>query len=309
MTARVRAVAVLTVVATLILAACSNSSTSSSSAGDSTTTTAAVTGPTVTALAVGDIASCTTDNDERTAALVAARPDPVLLLGDLVYEKGTTAEFARCYDPAWGAFTERAYPTPGNHEYYTKDAAPYYAYFGERAGTPGQGWYSTDLGAWHVISLNSNCEAIGGCTADSPQGRWLAADLAANRARCTLAFWHHPRFSSGIHGSTTDMEPLWQILSDAKADVVLSGHDHDYERFAPKDRDGRDADDGIRQFVVGTGGKSLYPLVLRRAGSEVGNASTYGVLELTLAPSSYSWKFIPVEGQTFTDTGTTACSG
>ena len=292
--------------AAVSLAACSGSpsGTPTSDAG----TTTAPTGPTVTALAVGDIASCTTDNDERTAALVAARPDPVLLLGDLVYEKGTTSEFARCYDPAWGAFTERAYPTPGNHEYYTKDAAPYYAYFGDRAGKPGEGWYSTDLGAWHVISLNSNCEAIGGCTADSPQGRWLAADLAANQARCTLAIWHHPRFSSGVHGSTTEMEPLWQMLSDARADVVLSGHDHDYERFAPKDRDGLDTADGLRQFVVGTGGKSLYPLVLRRAGSEAGNASTYGVLELTLAPTSYSWKFIPVEGQTFTDAGTTTCN-
>lgn len=305
-----RSFAIATVIGALVLAGCggssSRSTTTTATAPPSTTTPA---GPTATLVAAGDIATCTNDNDTKTAALVAARPNAaVALLGDNVYENGTAKEFANCFGPTWGAFNDRAHPAPGNHEYNTKGAAPYYAYFGAAAGPSGQGWYSYDLGAWHVIALNSNCEKIGGCGADSAQAQWLRADLAAHPARCTLAYFHHPRFSSGPHGSTSSMDPLWRILADARADVVLSGHDHDYERFAPKDGEGRGNADGVRQFVVGTGGRELYPILLTRSGSEAHNSDTYGVLELTLKPAGYDWRFVPVAGASYTDAGSSTCS-
>lgn len=294
-----------------LLAGCSSAATTkgATTSTSSSPPPASTAGPSARLLAAGDIADCKSDNDSKTAALIAARPTvPVAQLGDLAYESGTTNEFAQCYGPAWGAFNDRSYPVPGNHEYNTKGATPYYAYFGARAAQPGEGWYSYDLGAWHIVALNSNCDAIGGCDASSPQAKWLSQDLAAHPARCTLAYWHHPRFSSGPHGSNNFMQPIWQILNDAHADVVLSGHDHDYERFAPMNATGTAGPQGVRQFVVGTGGRSLYPIVLRRAGSEVTDAATYGILDLTLRPTSYDWTFVPVEGQTFTDSGSATCT-
>ncbi len=169
----------------------------------------------------------------------------------------------------------------------------------DRFRLPKSGWYSYALGAWHVVVLNSNCAKVGGCERGSPQWRWLRADLAAHRNRCTLAYWHHPRFSSGVHGSDVTYAPFWSLLARAKADVVLQGHDHDYERFAPLN--------GIRSFVVGTGGKSHYPTLWPRSGSIVRNSSTFGVLRLTLRPTGYAWKFVPVPGGAFTDAGTASC--
>jgi 3',5'-cyclic AMP phosphodiesterase CpdA len=197
---------------------------------------------------------------------------------------------------------------PGNHEYQTPGAADYFAYFGSRAGTPGQGWYAYDLGSWRIYALNSNCDEIGGCGPGSPQEAWLRADLAANPRACSLAYWHHPLFSSGEHGSDPRMRDVAEALYESGVDVVLSGHDHDYERFAPQSPDGEpDADTGFRQFVVGTGGAPLRGLATVAPNSEARAASTYGLLKLTLRPTSYAWQFVPVAAGGFTETGWTAC--
>jgi len=198
-------------------------------------------------------------------------------------------------------------PAPGNHEYGTPRAAAYFRYFGAAAGDPARGYYGFDVGAWHVVVLNSNCGAVGGCGAGSPQERWLRADLAATRATCTLAFWHHPRFSSGAHGSDPTYTAFWQALYEASADVVLVGHDHDYERFAPQTaRGGLALVRGIREFVVGTGGKGVRPFSTSRPNSEARNATTLGVLELTLGRDAYAWRFRAAVGS-FRDRGSTAC--
>ncbi len=232
----------------------------------------------------------------------------VLVLGDIQYEIGILADFRRSYDLSWGRVKDITHPVPGNHEYSTPRAAGYYRYFGSRAGDPTRGYYSFDVGAWHLIALNSNCGAVGGCGSSSPQGRWLREDLAAHSNTCTLAYWHHPRFSSGLHGDDETYDAFWRALYAAGADVVLVGHDHDYERFAPQDPAGRaDSTRGIREFVVGTGGRSRYPFRLPRPNSEVRNAGTYGVLALTLHASSYDWRFVPEAGKTFTDNGSTVC--
>jgi hypothetical protein len=261
-------------------------------------------------LAAGDIASCDSSGDEQTANLLDRMPGTILALGDLAYDDGTLEEFEECYDPTWGRHKARTRPVPGNHEYNSDDAAGYYAYFGSAAGDPSRGYYSYDLGRWHVVALNSNCSEIGGCGRTSPQGRWLAEDLAANPTACTLAYWHHPRFSSSEnHGSSTLMRDLWAVLMENGADVVLSGHDHNYERFGPQDADGNATPIGLRSFVVGTGGRSHYGFDDPESNSEVRNGTAYGLLELTLRPVSYDWRFVPVQGQSFTDSGTGACVG
>ncbi len=261
-------------------------------------------------VAAGDIADCTGEGDEATARLLRNIGGAVLTLGDNAYDEGTPEEFADCYDPTWGPYKDRTHPSPGNHDYETEGAEGYFGYFGEAAGEPGKGYYSYDLSGWRLISLNSNCEEVGGCDASSPQVRWLEADLAENaEKRCTLAYWHHPRFSSGEHhGSTPEVEPLWETLYEAGADVVLSGHEHNYERFAPQDPGGEaDPASGIREFVVGTGGRSHYPILDTIANSEVHNDDTYGVLKLTLRPEGYDWRFVPVEDAWFTDSGSARC--
>jgi len=257
----------------------------------------------------GDIAGCGSQKDEETAMLLDGIDGTVFTLGDNVYPNGTAAQFANCYDPTWGQYVARTRPAAGNHDYYTPGAAGYFGYFGAAAGDPDKGYYSYDADDWHVIVLNSRCGAVGGCSADSPQGQWLQADLAANSSTCTLAYWHVPLFSSGSHhGGTAAMRDFWQILYDAGADVVLNGHEHNYERFATQDPDGRaDPEHGIRQFVVGTGGGSLYAFGPAQPNSEVRNSDTYGVLALTLHPAGYDWTFIPVDGGTFTDIGSAAC--
>ena len=256
----------------------------------------------------GDIASCSSSGDEATAALLDRIPGTVFTTGDNVYDSGTTSEFADCYDPSWGRHKSRTRPAAGNHEYATAGASPYFAYFGASAGDPGKGYYSYNLGAWHLVVLNSNCGSVGGCGAGSPQEQWLRQDLAANPAVCTAALWHHPLFSSGEHGGNTSVRPLWQALYDYRADVVLNGHDHTYERFAPQNPTGSlDLARGIREFVVGTGGKSHYPISSSKPNSEVSNDDTFGVLKLSLHPTGYDWQFIPEAGKSFTDAGSAGC--
>jgi hypothetical protein len=262
-------------------------------------------------VAAGDIASCASPGDEATSELLAGIDGTIITLGDNAYEKGSTEDFRECYDPTWGRYKNRTRPVPGNHEYHTPGAEGYFDYFGEAAGDPSKGYYSYDLGRWHVVALNSiKCLEKAGCHAASPQVRWLKSDLAASDDKaCTLAYMHHPRFSSGeLHGSTPEVRPLWEALYEAGTDVVLAGHEHNYERFAPQDPNGEaDPERGIRQFVVGTGGKRHYEVETTLPNSEVHNDETYGVLKLTLHPEGYSWRFIPVEGETFTDSGHGRC--
>jgi hypothetical protein len=239
--------------------------------------------------------------------LVRVAPTGVLALGDLQYERGRRANFEQSYDRGWGRLKAVTHPVPGNHEYQS-GAGGYFDYFGPAAGDPTKGYYSYDIGAWHLIALNSECERIGGCRRGSAQERWLRNDLAAHRNRCTLAYWHRPRFSSGPHGSNPSYDAFWRALHRAGAEVVLNGHDHDYERFAPQDPDGKpDPARGIRQFVVGTGGKSHHKLSRIESNSQVRNASTFGVLLLSLHPRSYAWRFVPERGATFTDAGSSSC--
>jgi hypothetical protein len=253
----------------------------------------------------GDIASCSTTGDEATANLLDGIAGTVFTTGDNAYKDGTLTQFTNCYHPAWGRHKARTRPSAGNHDYHTADAAGYYSYFGLAAGDPAKGYYSYDLGAWHIIVLNSEISAETG----SPQEQWLRADLAAHPVACTAAYWHRPRFSSGArHGSSTSVQPLWQALYDFGADVVLVGHEHNYERFAPQDANGvADPMRGIREFVVGTGGVGHYAIGTPVANSEIYNADTFGVLKLTLHPTSYDWEFVPEAGKTFTDSGTASC--
>jgi calcineurin-like phosphoesterase family protein len=259
--------------------------------------------------AAGDIAYCGNDNDEATAQLLDNMPGTVVTLGDAAYSNGTLSEFANCYDPTWGRHKARTTPAPGNHDYLTSGAGGYFNYFGAAAGDPTQGYYDYRLGAWHVIVLNSNCIQIGGCGAGSPQEQWLRNVLATSEAECTVAVWHHPRFSSGASGSNTEMGAFWQALYDYGADVVLNGHEHVYERFGMQRPDGTaDAVYGLRQVTVGTGGRSSYAFGTPLANSDV-RGQPYGVLKLILRDTSYTWEFTPVAGQTFTDSGSSSCHG
>ncbi|HEV8510102.1 MAG TPA: Ig-like domain-containing protein [Gemmatimonadales bacterium] len=259
----------------------------------------------VTLVGAGDIASCTTGGDEATAKLLDGIQGTVFTAGDNAYQDGTAAEFANCYAPTWGRHKSRTRPAAGNHEYFTFGATGYYGYFGAAAGDPSKGYYSYDIGSWHIIVLNSNLASATG----SPQQTWLVGDLSSHPVRCTLAIWHHPRFSSGPHGSSPALQALWQTLYDAGAEVVVVGHDHVYERFAPQTAAGQlDVAKGIREFVVGTGGgASLYAFNTIVPNSEVRNNTTRGVLKLTLYPDRYDWKFVPVAGSSFTDSGSASC--
>ena len=254
-----------------------------------------------TVLAAGDIADCTSEGDEGTAALLDDHAGTVLALGDNVYEHGTVEEFQRCFDPSWGRHKRRIRPTPGNHE-YASGGSGYYRYFGAAAGRPGKGYYSFDLGGWHILSLNSERDT----SPRGPQLRWLRADLAGTEAACVLA--HRPRWSAGRYGDGARTAALWNALYAAGADVVLAGHDHNYQRYPPLNSAGEiDRTRGVRSFVVGTGGRHLYSLRpdSRRRAS---NDSTWGLLQLTLRPAGYSWRFIPASGGRFRDAGSGGCS-
>jgi hypothetical protein len=267
----------------------------------------------------GDISSCTQENDDLTAelldAVIASTTGEVVVFtaGDNVYEYGTIEEYEQCYDPTWGRHRERTRPVPGNHEYGTGNADGYFGYFGAVAGDPAEGYYSYDLGSWHVVVLNTSdhCKLIL-CSPGSPQEAWLRADLSAHPALCTLAIWHDPLFSSGrVHGSSRYVQPFWQTLYEYGADVVINGHEHNYERFGPQTPDGAsDPDYGIRQFIAGTGGESHYREgETLTANSEAADDNTYGVLKLTLRASGYEWEFIPEPRGTFRDSGSGECHG
>jgi acid phosphatase type 7 len=253
--------------------------------------------------------------------LVQVNPDVVLPLGDTQYENGAYDDYfngtpgrpGTGYDPTWGRLKSVTRPVVGNHEYNTSGAAGYFDYFngiGNFSGPAGdrdKGYYSFDVGNWHVIALNSNCASIGLCTPGSPQYQWLSADLAAHQNSCTLAYWHAPLFSSGGRAATNTAH-FWQLLHEHGADVILNGHDHIYERFAPQSPTGVfDPTQGIRQFTVGTGGKNLTDFAAIEPNSEVRDNTSFGVLKLTLRPKSYDWEFVPITGQTFRDSGSDSC--
>jgi hypothetical protein len=242
-----------------------------------------------------------------TAALAAAAdPDVVAVLGDSQYEDGGLLSLLNSYELSWGRFKPITRPAVGNHEYDTSGAEGYFTYFGSRAGDPKKGYYSYNLGSWHVVVLNSNCSVVS-CAKGSTQEKWLRADLKANPRRCTLAYFHHPRYSSGKHGANGNVWPFWRALYDHRADVVLAGHDHGYERFAKIRPDGTRDWRGIRSWVVGGGGKSLYPFAKIDRNSVKRYSGGFGVLKLRLGDDGYRWKFLAESGSTFTDEGTGSC--
>jgi hypothetical protein len=257
----------------------------------------------------GGLGSSSSCKQMAVSDLMLAIPDlgAVLPLGDAQYADGTLAQFQASYDPSWGRLKSITRPVPGNHEYHVSGAAGYFSYFGARGGDPTKGYYSYDLGSWHVVALNSNCSKVGGCGSGSAQLAWLKADLAAHPTKCTLAYWHHPIFSSGQHGNSMDAIPMWDALAAAGADLVLNGHDHQYERFAPQTSSGVADPNGIRQFVVGTGGSNHTATATIRANSQVRNSDTFGVLKLTLRPDGYDWRFLPEPGRSFSDSGSEQC--
>ncbi len=262
-------------------------------------------------IGAGDIADCTDlAGAEATAKLLEANPGTVMAIGDLAYPDGTKENFV-CYDKTWGRVKSRTRPAVGNHEFHSTSATYYFQYFGDVAGDFKDGFYSYDLGAWHIIVLNSECDEVGGCAAGSREEKWLRADLSAHPAACTLAYFHKPLFSSGAkHGNDPELKPFFQALYDAHADVVLGGHDHDYERFAPQSPDGAaDPKLGIREIVVGTGGKSHRPFADPKPNSEVRDDTAFGVLKMTLHPSGYDFVFLPEPGKQFTDSGSGSCHG
>ncbi|HEY3312611.1 MAG TPA: DNRLRE domain-containing protein [Anaerolineales bacterium] len=266
----------------------------------------------------GGLGSTSSCHMLQTASLITAiKPGSVVTLGDTQYYCGSLAAFNQSYDLSWGQFKPITHPSVGNHEYLTSGgtgcdasnagAAGYFNYFGTQAGLPSQGYYSYDLGTWHVVVLNSNCSQAGGCNSSSPQYKWLAQDLLTHPNQCTLAYWHIPLYSSGGRANA-NTKSLYQLLYDKNADLILTGHDHTYERFAPQDALGNlDTVRGIREFVVGSGGANHTSLVSRAANSEVFNQDTFGVLKVTLHPNSFDWVFVPEAGKTFTDSGTTLC--
>ena len=252
----------------------------------------------------GDIAKCGMGDPEATARLLDRIPGTVFTLGDNVQDTGSAEEYEKCFEPAWGRHRSRMLPTLGNHDFFGGHGRPYFSYFGASAGPSGLGYYSTTLGAWHIISLNSEIDAGPG----SAQFGWLKAQLAASTAACTLAMWHRPLFTSGPNDHAAHMRDIWRLLGQHGAEIVLSGHNHQYERFALQDADGRPDARGMRQFVVGTGGYPLYGRTRSVANSEVFHSDAWGVLKLTLKNASYAWEFVPVDGRSFRDSGTGVCT-
>jgi acid phosphatase type 7 len=263
----------------------------------------------------GDIAGCVSlAGAEATAKLIEQIPGTVFAAGDLAYERGTAQEFSRCYDTTWGRFKQRTRPVPGNHEYNAAGGEGYFKYWGQLAGPAGKGYYSFDLGSWHVVALNTNCNApgVGGCGKGSEQEEWLREDLGAHPKSCIVAYGHHALYSSGLlrnHAVHPELRDFWRDLYAAHADLILAGHEHSYERFAPQDADGNlDSEHGIREIVVGTGGRSHSPLGAPLANSEARNEDTFGVLKLSLSPGKFKWEFIPINGaEGFHDSGEGTC--
>jgi hypothetical protein len=259
----------------------------------------------------GDIARCGTPGAVATAALLDNIPGTVFTAGDNVYTNGDAANYTDCYEPTWGRHLDRTFPVLGNHDYAGWPGAPnYFSYFGSAAGPRGLGYYTYQVGSWRIIALNSeffaNAEnGAPNAAAAATQVQWLKNELSANSFACTIAIWHRPLFSSGTNGNNVDMRDLYKAAYDGNVDIVINGHDHNYERFGPQDAEGKaDAARGIRQFVVGTGGVTLNSTFNKKTNSE-DFKSVYGVLKLTLSPGAYAWDFIPVTGPH--DTGSGAC--
>jgi hypothetical protein len=258
--------------------------------------------------AVGDLADCP-GSPPVVAGLIRERHSLVLALGDIVHPSGAPRDYWTCVDPAWGDLKARTRPVPGNHDYKTPGAAGYFAYFGRLGHRRSHGYYSFELGWWHIIALNSVCQPIGGCGPHAPQIAWLKADLAAHPAACTLAYWHHPRFSSGDGAAKGRTQTLWRMLYAAGADVIVNGHDHDYERFGLQDPSSRsDSEGGIREFVVGTGGATLTGRVRVARNSEVWTNAQHGVLRLTLRRGAYDWRFLAAGTGQVIDRGSGSCT-
>ena len=259
-------------------------------------------GGTAVLVGAGDISVCGLAGASQTASLLDQISGAVFTAGDNVYLHGSAQEFSECYDPTWGRHKGRTHPQAGNHDYESPGAAPYFAYFGASAGTAGLGYYSFSVGAWHVVSLNSNIPA----DEASAQMAWLKSDLAGNPSKCVAAIWHYPLFSSGPNAIEPVMRDVWRTLEQAGAEFVVNGHDHIYERFAPQDINGRPMPSGIREFIVGTGGAQHYAVGPIMPNSQV-QASVWGVIKFTLRPDGYDWEFVPVAGETFRDSGSDLC--
>lgn len=265
------------------------------------------TGPTLPSVEVlvgaADIADCATGGAVRTAQLLDRIAGTIFTAGDNAYPLGSAANFRDCYEPTWGRHRARTRPAPGNHEYDSPGAEPYFQYFGPLAGPHGLGYYSYRVGSWQVISLNSEL----GTAPGSPQLDWLRTELSRQQVRCTVAYIHRPLYSSGQHGDQPQVREVWRVLYTFGVEVVVAGHDHHYERFAPQDADGRlDVAQGIRQFIVGTGGAPIRPPGAPRPNTEVLGVS-WGVLVLTLEESSYRWEFVPTDPGGFRDAGVGQC--
>ncbi len=266
-------------------------------------------------IGAGDIALCGDPPeykaDDRTAdmieQLLTEHPQAgIFIAGDVVQGEGRAVEYQNCFGPTWGRFIDRIRPVPGNHDYMTDSAGPYYAYFGEAAGPAGLGYYSYDLGDWHIVAINSNCNDIA-CGPNSAQVAWLREDLLNNDKKCTLAYWHHPRFSSGLAGGSGVMNPIWRTAVELGVDVVVSGHDHNYERFAPMNAEGEADPQGTRMFVSGTGGALLRVLGTPQPNSEVRYEGTHGVMRFILHPDRYEWSFLPLDDPAAADQGSDPC--
>ena len=259
-----------------------------------------------TVWAVGDIADCTSAETQRgaeqTAALLAGTSGPILGLGDYAYPLGTETDFAECFDPVWGSLRSRIIPTAGNHDFGTGNSLAYHAYFGAISGTEEVPWFTVDVGGWHIVSVDTNwCPNDDGCAITSAQGAWFDQVLSEQEGECTIVIGHHPRWSSGMQGNSTAVEPLWEMMARHGVELYLVGHDHDYERFAPMDRYGDVDRSGVREVVVGTGGLALRPFETRVDGSQVRQRTSLGALRLTLRRHGYRAEFVPVAGETFTD--------
>ncbi len=265
---------------------------------------------TVILVGAGDIAECGSQMDDRTAELVdqvlrsAEGPAYVFAAGDNV-RSGTLRDYLRCFDPSWGRFLDHTIAVPGNHDYRFGSLDDYRAYFGGAAGDPSTTWYNLEIGSWQVLALDTECPRDGGCGVDAAQTQWLADQLASDH-HCSLAIMHRARFSSGGYGSSADLNAIWRLLANAGVEVVLSGHDHDYERFAPMDASGAPDDAGVRQFVVGTGGAELGRFRQAQLQSEVRLAS-HGVMRLDLLPATYRWEFLGIDGGQVLDSGSGDC--
>jgi hypothetical protein len=296
----------LLVLCACALASCSNSSTPLSPSSSNPGASQLANGTPVL-IGAGDIGLCrageSTPGAEATARLLDRLPGTVFTAGDNAYMTGSLDEYRNCYEPTWGRHRSRTRPVPGNHE-YNSGAGPYFEYFGASAGTAGAGYYSYTVGSWRVIALNSEIPSQNG----TPQMEWLRAELNARRATaCTAVIWHRPLFSSGRNGDNGDMRDVWRTLYEFNVDVVINGHDHTYERFAPQDPEGRpDPARGIREFIVGTGGAMLYEFPQVRPNSEARGA-VWGVAMFTLNDGGYQWQFIPVDGASFSDSGSGTC--